>query len=97
MDQPIACSLTASEMRRRQDDTAEIARRALTSRVPLESGERLTFDAGPDTERELRAVIAAESECCSFLAFDLTREPEKLRLDVTGPADARPIIEGLFA
>jgi hypothetical protein len=51
----------------------------------------------PDTERELRAVIAAESSCCGFLRMDLQRAEDGLVLDVAGPQDALPVIAELFA
>ena len=35
--------------------------------------------------------------CCAFLDLDLRRDDDRLVLDVTGPADARPLITGLFA
>ena len=50
-----------------------------------------------EIERELRAVIAAESSCCAFLRMDLARRDEGLVLDIAGPQDARPIIAELFA
>jgi hypothetical protein len=97
MDQPIACSLSSSDYAARKGDTAQIARRALRSREPVPAGARLTFAAEAQTERDLRAVIAAEAECCSFLHFDLDRDGDTLRLEVTGPDQAQPIIAELFA
>jgi hypothetical protein len=96
MEQPIACSLTAAAFQERKQQTAQIARDALRSREALAGGARLTFTATEATERNLREIIAAESECCSFLRFDLGRDGESLRLDVTGPDQAQPIIEQLF-
>lgn len=97
MDQPIACSLSAADLHTRKRDTADIAHQALRSRQPLDGGARLTFTAGGDTERKLREVIAAEGDCCSFLRFDLGSDGDTLRLDVTGPDEAQPIIAKLFA
>ena len=97
MDQPIACSLPATEMAARQEDTANLARAALRSRDPVDGGVRLTFSADAATERTLRELIAAEAQCCPFLRFDLAREDDALRLDVTGPAEAQPIVAELFA
>jgi hypothetical protein len=54
------------------------------------------FDGGEETERELRDMIAAEASCCPFLRFELHHDADALRLDVTGPADAQPIIAELF-
>ena len=97
MNEPIACTLSADDYATRRDDIARIVRDALRSRETLAGGARLTFAASDDTERDLRAVIAAEGKCCSFLRLELGREAEVLRLDVTGPDDAQPIIAELFA
>jgi hypothetical protein len=96
MDAPIACSLSGADYAARKNDIAAVARRALRSRERLDHGARLTFDGSDSTERELRELIAAEGECCPFLSFDLVREGEALKLVVTGPAEAQPIIAELF-
>jgi hypothetical protein len=97
MDQPIACTLTADQSRARADDLAALAARSLRARERTAQGERLTFADSPGTERELRAVIAAEARCCSFLRMDVRRADGSLVLDIAGPQDARPVIAKLFA
>jgi hypothetical protein len=97
MEQPIACTLTPGAYRDRAAGLSALAARALRSRERTADGERLVFVDTPDTERELRAAIAAESSCCAFLRMDLARRDEGLVLDIAGPPDARPIIAELFA
>jgi hypothetical protein len=97
VDAPIACTLTAGQYRSRTADLSALAERALRSREQTDRGERLTFAAGDDIERDLRAAVAAEGSCCSFLTMDLTRDDDRLVLDIAGPHDARPIITELFA
>lgn len=97
MDQPIACTLTADEYRGRTDDLAALAARTLRSREQTAEGERLIFADSPETERELRAVIAAEASCCAFLRMELHRRDEVLVLNIAGPREARPVIAELFA
>ena len=93
----IACSLDGDQLHQRVTDLAELGARALRTREPTAAGERLTFAGGPQVERELEAVIAAESSCCSFLTMQLDRRGDELVLDVSGPAEARPIIAAMFA
>jgi hypothetical protein len=97
MEQPIACTLSAAQYHDRTGELAALAARALRSREQTADGERLVFADSADTERELRAVIAAESRCCAFLRMDLQRADAGLVLDIAGPQDARPIIAELFA
>jgi hypothetical protein len=97
MEQPIACTLSPGQYKERTGELAALAARALRVREPTPDGERLVFADGEDIERELRAVIAAESSCCAFLRMNLQRADEGLVLYIAGPQDARPIIAELFA
>jgi hypothetical protein len=97
MEQPIACTLSPDQYKDRTNELAGLTARALRSREPTADGERLTFTDSADTERELRAIIAAEASCCAFLRMDLQRVDDGLVLDIAGPQDARPIIAELFA
>jgi len=96
MDRPIACTLSPDQFRSRTGDLAALAARALRARTPTAAGERLVFAGDADTERELRAAVAAEARCCAFLRMDLRRTADGLVLDVAGPEDARPVIAALF-
>lgn len=49
-----------------------------------------------DVRERLEAFVAAESECCPFLTMNLQAADGRLRLEVTGPELAGPIIEELF-
>jgi hypothetical protein len=93
----VACTLSPGQYGDRTGALAALASRALRSREQTQAGERLLFTDTPQIEHELRAVIAAESGCCAFLAMDLRRSGDGLVLDISGPADARPIIAELFA
>jgi hypothetical protein len=95
--EPIACTLTPAGYAARTGELAAIAAGALRARHQTADGERLVFDDTPETERQLRAAIAAEASCCAFLSMDLTRAGEGLVLNIAGPQDARPIIAELFA
>jgi hypothetical protein len=97
MDTPIACSLTPGQYQSRTADLKALADRALRSREQTDHGERLTFEAGGEVERALRAAVAAEAACCAFLTMDLQRREDHLLLDISGPQEARPIIAELFS
>ena len=51
----------------------------------------------PDIEQRTRELVAAESRCCAFLDFELGRDAGDLVLDISGPEDARPVIDMFFA
>ena len=93
----IACSLTAADYRRRTADIGELVGTALRPAEPVENGLRLAFEHTGGNHRRLRELVAAEAECCSFLTFDLRRHGDELHLEVTGPAEAQPVIAEVFA
>ena len=96
-DALIACTLTPDEYRERTSTLSALAAGSLLERTPIRGGQRLTFVDTPAVEQELRAAVAAEASCCSFLTLDLRRVDGGLELDVTGGARAQPIITELFA
>ena len=96
-DLPIACTLTPDAMTDRLAFIEALSADALLARETTEKGLRVRLRDSPEIERRVRELIAAESACCAFLAFELTREPGELVLEVTGPADARPVIDLFFA
>lgn len=44
----------------------------------------------------LAALAQAEQGCCTFFEFAVGITAGAVTLDVTGPADAAPVIAGLF-
>jgi hypothetical protein len=97
MDQPIACSLSATDLDERRRELAALRRDALLDRTAIPGGVRLAFADAPGTAGRLAAAIDAEAACCPFLTLALERDGDRLVLDVTGPADALPAIEDVFA
>lgn len=94
---PIACSLTAGAVRHREREWNNLLSRALISRTPAVGGVRLELQALPGVRVELDRLIAAETECCSFMTMSVETTAASLALTVTGPALAAPILEQLFA
>ena len=96
-DQPIACTLTPDGVTARLALIDTLAADGLLERTPTESGMRMRLLDRPDIEQRTRDLVAAESKCCAFLDFELGRENGDLVLDISGPEDARPVIEMFFA
>ena len=96
-DLPIACTLTPNGMTARLELIDALAADGLLDRTPTAAGLRVRLRDTPEIERRTRALVAAESECCAFLDFDLGRDGGDLVLDISGPEDARPVIDQFFA
>ena len=94
---PIACTLTANGMTARLALIDALAADGLLDRTRTDAGLRVRLLDRPDIEQRTRELVAAESRCCAFLEFDLGRESGELVLDISGPEDARPVIDMFFA
>jgi hypothetical protein len=96
-DQPIACTLTPGGMTARVALIEALTADGLLERTATETGIRVRLLDRTDIEQRTQELVAAESQCCAFLDFDLRRENGALLLDISGPDEARPVIEMFFA
>jgi len=91
-DKPIACSLSAAEMPERLAEMRALGDDALLS---VRQDGALRFRADDATRGRLEAIIAAESQCCSFLEFDVREEGGALALTIVAPEGAEPLASEL--
>jgi len=89
---PIACSLSAEELPARLAEIRAIGAAAL---LGVDGPGALRFRNDEATRRRLEAIVAAESECCSFLVFDLKSHGDELELRVTAPDGAEALADDL--
>jgi hypothetical protein len=75
----IACSLDADGYRQRLDEWKSLLARA-EAREDLKGGVRFLFRS--DLTERVRALAAAEQECCSFFRFGLAEADDSLVLTV---------------
>jgi hypothetical protein len=92
---PIACTLTPAAMADRGEWLRRLGAAHLVEGRRSDAGLHLRFEAA--AEDEIRRWVRAEQECCAFLSFDLGRTDDELRLEVTGPPGAEPVLDGLLA
>ena len=94
---PLACTLGpadgADRSRRWRQLAAEAAPVARRSEGRLE----VRYRPGPGVLDELRALAAAEGECCSFVAWAVTEPDGNPTLVVSAPAGAPGNIEPIAA
>ena len=91
----IACSLDGAEAAQRGDDIGALARASLISRS--RTAEGLLFVFAKEAEERVRWLVAAESQCCPFLSFEIASEDETVKLKIRGPRDAAPVLDSLYA
>ena len=97
-DLPVACTLGLDALRaRREGLLAELFRRAEGYELTTE-GLRLRFAAGGDMLSTIARAVDAERECCRFLRFGITVEPDAgpIMLELTGPPGTREFLAALL-
>ena len=94
-DTPIVCSLAAAERTARGRWLERVGEHSLGV-VKRVDGVSVLFAPSAAIEAELRALMAAEADCCPFLHFDLIRRADRIELAISGPPDARPVIDAMF-
>jgi hypothetical protein len=84
---PIACSLSPEAIRARKAELLPGLFRRAAATETLPNGIRLQFSASTEAIQAIAATIDAERQCCRFLRFELTVEPDAgpIRLTLTGP------------
>jgi hypothetical protein len=67
-------------------------------REELSHGLRLQFAASGDTIALIAQAVDAERQCCRFLRFGITVEPDggPVFLDLTGPSGTREFVNALL-
>jgi len=91
---PIACTLSAAELRERRAGLLPGLLARAVERVPVSNGYRWRFTPTSDLLSALGLVIEAERRCCPFLRFVVTAEPDggPISLEVTGPPGTRELL-----
>jgi hypothetical protein len=91
-----ACLLDRTEQTKRLDEIAALASRSLVGAERTEGGALLRLRSTETVQTELCRLIDAESKCCPFLYFEMRVADDEVQLDVSGPPDARSLIDQLF-
>lgn len=97
---PIACSLSASDLRQRLNEIAEVGAESLIERSADGDHHLLRFSSTEETRQRLEAIVAAEAKCCSFLDLSLEERGTELVLSISAPEDGQLVadeLSGAFA
>ncbi|MGH8873197.1 MAG: MerR family transcriptional regulator [Acidimicrobiia bacterium] len=90
----VACSLEPDLIGGRIEDWRTTVAQA-ERRDPLSDGIRLRFPRSVDVTA-LSTLAAEEQTCCGFFTFNIGIHADTVTLDITGPADAQPVITAMF-
>jgi hypothetical protein len=92
---PIACSLSASELPARLAEMTALGTAALVDVRTDGARTELRFAARAGVRERVAAIVAAESQCCAFLAMHVTAAPDLIVLTIQGPDGAEVVVQEL--
>jgi hypothetical protein len=97
-DIPLACSLSDPELRERAATLLSQFKSRVIAMEKLPGGYAFSIAGDKRSIVALAELIAAERECCRFLAFELTAEPNMgpVTIRVTGPSGAKELLKTIF-
>jgi hypothetical protein len=95
---PIICTLTPEALTARREGLLSSLLSRAHQREVMPDGVRLTFAATSETLSAIARTIEAERQCCRFLRFTLTVEPDTgpVTLEITGPPGTQEFITALL-
>jgi hypothetical protein len=97
-DLPVVCTLTPAALKTRREGLLANLVRGADDRQELPDGYRLRFAASEDILSGIARTVDAERQCCRFLRFTITVEPDggPIHLDLTGPPGTREFLSALL-
>lgn len=92
----IACELGAAAVGGQAQRWLRLGHAAGLGRTETEDGLLLRFRDEPAAERELRALVAVESDCCSWARWDVRRDGGELIVDVRSTPEGAVALHAMF-
>lgn len=92
---PIACSLSATDFSTRLREMADLGRASLVDVRHEQTRAELRFVAGAGVRDRVEGIVAAESQCCAFLAMTVSDEPDTVVLTIQAPDGAELVLAEL--
>lgn len=97
-DLPIVCTLGPAALQARREGLLSTLLQRAENREELPNGLRLRFAATGDAIPLIARTIDAERQCCRFLRFNVSVEPDggPIVLELTGPPGTREFVSALL-
>jgi hypothetical protein len=95
---PVACRLSTAELRARAATLLGQFKSAVIATQELADGYAFRIPGDKKWIALVAELMAAERECCPFLTFELTAQPNMgpVTVRVTGPAGAKDLLKTIF-
>lgn len=92
---PLSCNLSAGDLQGRLAAIADVGAKFLLASEREHDDRLLRFRANAEARRRLEEIVAAESECCSFLNLSLQEENDEILLSIASPPEGQTVADGL--
>lgn len=98
-DLPIACTLGPAAVKARREGLLTRLVGQAVEQQDSPEGTRLRFVAAEEILPAIARVVDAERQCCRFLRFQVTVEPDggPIWLDISGPPGTGEFLSALVA
>jgi hypothetical protein len=99
-EMPVACRLSDTELRKREANLlAQFIKAAVISTEELENGYAFHVRGDKESMALVGELIIAERDCCRFLRFELTAEPDMgpVILRTTGPIGSKEFLNSILS
>jgi hypothetical protein len=94
---PIACTLTPTDLRARAEELRGLGADGLLGAREEDGRAVLRFRPDPSIRERVEAVVAAESECCAFLHFEVEHGADATALTISAPNGGAEMVHELAA
>jgi hypothetical protein len=92
---PIACSLSATDLRVRQAQMAALGHDALTHTTVEGTHAELRFSAGAGVRARVQEIVVVEGGCCAFLTMRVSDALDTIVLSIDAPEGAELVLREL--
>ncbi|HET9893470.1 MAG TPA: hypothetical protein VFQ44_00800 [Streptosporangiaceae bacterium] len=96
LSEPIACTLTSAGLATQGERWRTLTENFGLDRVETAEGLLLRFACHAAVEAELRALVAIESECCSWASWDIQRDEDALVVVVRSSGEGAATLHSMF-
>lgn len=98
VDLPVACTLSPAALKARKENLLATLLQRADAHQEIADGYRLRFASEGDVLSLIARAVDAERQCCRFLRFTVTVEPDDgpISVDLTGPPGTREFLAAMF-
>jgi hypothetical protein len=92
----VACTLSDTNLKTQRERWINVGTNFGIARQQTDAGLQLTFKDHPAVEQELRALVAAENDCCSWASWSVDREHGTLVMAARSKGEGISTLHGMF-